>query len=67
MPFLLFSVCIAMSMLLANRLRKVIGSIVSYAQSIFIKWREICDGILIASEVIDEARKFKVDFKKANN
>jgi len=54
-------------MLLANRLRKVIGSIVSYAQFTFIKWRQTCDEILIASEVVDEARKFKVDFKKTYN
>jgi hypothetical protein len=58
--------------LLANRLRQVIGSVVSETQSAFIKNRQILDGILIANEVVDEARKkkkdlmlFKADFEKA--
>ena len=58
--------------LLANRLRQVIGSVVSETQSAFVKNRQILDGILIANEVVDEARKskkelmlFKVDFEKA--
>jgi hypothetical protein len=58
--------------LLANRLRLVISSVVSETQSAFIKNWQILDGILIANEVVDEARKlkkklmlFKVDFKKA--
>ncbi|GAU22997.1 hypothetical protein TSUD_98260 [Trifolium subterraneum] len=57
---------------LANRLRQVVGSVVSEAQSAFIKDRQILDGILIANEVVDDARKlhkefflFKVDFEKA--
>ncbi|GAU51172.1 hypothetical protein TSUD_412070 [Trifolium subterraneum] len=57
---------------LANRLRLVIGSVVSEAQTAFVKDRQILDGILIANEVVDEARKsnkelllFKVDFEKA--
>ena len=57
---------------LANRLRKVIGRVVSDVQSAFVKNRQILDGILIANEVVDEARKskkellmFKVDFEKA--
>ena len=57
---------------LANRLRKVVGSVISETQSAFVKNRQIMDGILIANEVVDEARKsnkelmlFKVDFKKA--
>ncbi|GAU41069.1 hypothetical protein TSUD_284390 [Trifolium subterraneum] len=56
---------------LANRLRKVVGSVVSEVQSAFVKERQILDGILIANEVVDDARKlhkelllFKVDFKK---
>jgi hypothetical protein len=36
--------------LLANRLRMVIGSVISEAQTIFIKDRQILDGILIANE-----------------
>jgi len=58
--------------LLANRLRMVISSVVSETQSAFVKNRQILDGILIANEVVDEARKFKkelllfkVDFEKA--
>ena len=57
---------------LVNRLRQVIGKVVSEAQSAFVKDRHILDGVLIANEVVDEARKmkkelllFKVDFEKA--
>ena len=58
--------------LLSNRLRMVISSVVSETQSAFVQNRQILDGILIANEVVDEARKlrkelmlFKVDFEKA--
>jgi len=58
--------------LLANRLRMVIGLLISNSQSTFIKGRQILDGILVANEVVDKARKckkelimFKVDFEKA--
>jgi hypothetical protein len=58
--------------LLANRLRMVIGSFVSESQSTFVHSKQILDGILIANEVVDEARRckkglmlFKVDFEKA--
>ncbi|KAK2360432.1 hypothetical protein QL285_085698 [Trifolium repens] len=57
---------------LANRLRLVVGSLISESQTAFVKDRQILDGILIANEVVDEARKskkelmlFKVDFEKA--
>jgi hypothetical protein len=57
---------------LANRLRQVVGSVVSEVQSAFVKEGQILDGILIANEVVDDARKdhkdlvlFKVDFEKA--
>ncbi|MCI19611.1 cysteine-rich receptor-like protein kinase, partial [Trifolium medium] len=57
---------------LANRLRLVIGSVISESQTAFVKDRQILDGILIANEVVDEARKsmkelmlFMVDFEKA--
>nr|GEZ17870.1 RNA-directed DNA polymerase, eukaryota, reverse transcriptase zinc-binding domain protein [Tanacetum cinerariifolium] len=58
--------------ILANRLRLVIGDIVSQEQLAFIKGRKIMDGPLILNEVISwyKARKeqllmFKVDFQKA--
>jgi len=57
---------------LANRLRSVIGSVVSESQSAFVKGKQILDGILIANEAVDEATRlkkelllFKVDFEKA--
>ncbi|PNX60194.1 cysteine-rich receptor-like protein kinase, partial [Trifolium pratense] len=57
---------------LANRLRVVMGSVISESQTAFVKDRQILDGILVANEVVDEARKskkelllFKVDFEKA--
>ncbi|MCH82498.1 cysteine-rich receptor-like protein kinase, partial [Trifolium medium] len=57
---------------LANRLRVVMGSVISESQTAFVKGRQILDGILVANEVVDEARKskkelllFKVDFEKA--
>ncbi|GJY11301.1 putative RNA-directed DNA polymerase, eukaryota, reverse transcriptase zinc-binding domain protein [Tanacetum coccineum] len=58
--------------ILANRLSKVIDSIISHEQSAFILGRQILDGPLILSEVIDWYKKrkkkmmlFKVDFEKA--
>ncbi|GJW55657.1 RNA-directed DNA polymerase, eukaryota [Tanacetum coccineum] len=58
--------------ILANRLSSVIGSLVSKEQSAFIRGRQIFDGPLILSEVIDwcnqkkrKAMIFKVDFEKA--
>jgi hypothetical protein len=57
---------------LANRLRVVIGSVISKSHTTFVKDQQILYGILIANEVVDEARKskkelmlFKVDFEKA--
>ncbi|GKV27405.1 hypothetical protein SLEP1_g36578 [Rubroshorea leprosula] len=54
--------------LLANRLRKVIGE----QQMAFIRGRQLAEGVVIANEVIDEAKRnkkksfiFKVDFEKA--
>jgi len=46
-----------LSKVLANRLRSIMGSVISDSQSTFIKGRHILDGILVANEVVDEARK----------
>lgn len=58
--------------LLANRLVKVLDSIISMEQSAFIKGRQILDGPLLINEVMDwyKAKKkkmmlFKIDFAKA--
>ena len=60
-----------LSKVLANRLKMVMGSLISETQTAFEKDRQILDGILIANEVVDETCKtkkelmlFKVDFKK---
>jgi hypothetical protein len=49
-----------------------IGSVVLDSQSAFVKGKQILDGILIANEEVEEARRlnkemllFKVDFEKA--
>ncbi|GJZ58391.1 RNA-directed DNA polymerase, eukaryota, reverse transcriptase zinc-binding domain protein [Tanacetum coccineum] len=58
--------------ILAKRFSKVIDSIISPEQSAFISSRQILDGPLILSEIIDWYKKckkklilFKVDFEKA--
>ncbi|GAU48313.1 hypothetical protein TSUD_405300 [Trifolium subterraneum] len=57
---------------LVNRLRLVMGSVISESQTVFVRDRKILNEILIANEVVDEARRakkelmlFKVDFEKA--
>ncbi|GKE11746.1 putative RNA-directed DNA polymerase, eukaryota, reverse transcriptase zinc-binding domain protein, partial [Tanacetum coccineum] len=54
---------------LANRLKVVIPKIISNSQSTFIEGRQILDGVLIASEVLNHIKKkmllFKVGFEKA--
>lgn len=64
--------CKVIAKVLANRLRKVIASIISDTQTSFIAGRQILDGILIANEIVDEVKikkreilLFKVDFEKA--
>ncbi|GKV30550.1 hypothetical protein SLEP1_g39351 [Rubroshorea leprosula] len=56
----------------SNSLRKVMAPIISQNQSAFVGRRHIADGIVIANEVIHEAKKrkrptliFKADFEKA--
>ncbi|XP_019432892.1 PREDICTED: uncharacterized protein LOC109339825 [Lupinus angustifolius] len=61
------------SKILVGRLKKVICSVIPECQTVFIKGRNIMDGVVIANEIIDQARKikggdcfiFKVDFEKA--
>ncbi|MCH79404.1 LINE-1 reverse transcriptase like [Trifolium medium] len=57
---------------LANRLAKVMNSIIAPTQSAFLKGRNLVDGVLVINEVVDLAKKtgkecmvFKVDFEKA--
>ncbi|GAU24838.1 hypothetical protein TSUD_157510 [Trifolium subterraneum] len=57
---------------LANWLRSVMGSVIPESQTVFVRDKKIFDGILIANEVVDEARRakkelmlFKEDFEKA--
>ena len=45
--------------MLANKLRLVIGCVISDMQSTFVRNEQILDGILIANEVMDETRKMK--------
>ncbi|GKU98551.1 hypothetical protein SLEP1_g11543 [Rubroshorea leprosula] len=58
--------------LLVNRLRKVLDTIIEEQQMAFIKGRKLLDGVIIANEVIEEAKRkkknsflLKVDFEKA--
>jgi hypothetical protein len=57
---------------LANRLKKVLGKLISKAQSAFLPNREILDGVLVVKELLDLAKRrkdkslmFKVDFERA--
>lgn len=60
------------SKLLANRMKKVMPFIIDESQSAFIEGRHLLHSMLIANEVIEEAKRdsksclvFKVDFEKA--
>ncbi|XP_020211058.1 uncharacterized protein LOC109795906 [Cajanus cajan] len=57
---------------LANRMKKVIGKVISESQSTFLKGRLTLDSVLIANKILEEAKRkkkqcllLKVDFEKA--
>ena len=59
---LVSSVYKILSKVLGNRLRMVVGNVVSASQSTIIKGRQILDGILIANELVDDAKKIRKSF-----
>jgi len=56
---LLYCLYKIMSKVLANRLRNVIGGVISKSQSAFVHGRQTLDGLLIAYDLVDDARKRK--------
>jgi hypothetical protein len=61
-----------LSKLLANRLKKVLGKLISPCQSAFLPNRQILNGVVVLNELIDLAKRrkdecllFKVDFERA--
>jgi hypothetical protein len=58
--------------MLANRLKNVLGKVISKCQSAFLPQRQILDGVVVLNEIIDLAKRrkdecllFKVDFERA--
>ncbi|GAU20609.1 hypothetical protein TSUD_33450 [Trifolium subterraneum] len=71
-PFLQGSLYKILSKILANRLKKVLGNLISNCQSAFLPQRQILDGVVVLNEIIDLANRrkdecllFKVDFERA--
>jgi hypothetical protein len=61
-----------LSKLLANRLKGVLGKLISKCQSAFLPHRQILDGVVVLNELIDLAKRrkdecflFKVYFERA--
>jgi hypothetical protein len=61
-----------LSKLLANRLKRVLGKLISKCQSAFLPQRQILDGVVVLNEILDLAKRrrdecllFKVDFERA--
>ena len=61
-----------MAKLLANRLKKVMSDIIDERQSAFIGGRHLLHSVIIANEVVEEAKRgqkscimFKVDYERA--
>jgi hypothetical protein len=57
---------------LASRLARVVGDLIPKTQSAFLKGRQLVDGVVVANEIVDYAKKtgkecliLKVDFEKA--
>lgn len=70
--FLLGCLYKLLAKVLARRLERVMNSIITPAQSAFLKGRHLVDGVLAINELVDYAKKakkecliFKVDFEKA--
>lgn len=60
------------SKVLASRLKRVLGGMISPSQTTFIQGRQILNGVIIVTEILDLAKRdkrecilFKVEFEKA--